>query len=676
MGVADRFVVLLLLLVLGAWGWGRAAVGILRRAGWETVTEVIAPPLQILLGVSLFLSVGGFVVAGGVGRIEVLVGWHLVGVLLLIVSLVGAVRRTREIRMGSAVLAVTGSAVAIGLFFISVSNAMTPSYNINDDDGAYIYLAKRLLQTGGLVDPFNQRRLTSYGGNTLYFAMFLRVSGNSSVRGFEFVFAALILALAAIRTLNRRWLIPGAVLIGVGLLLGHGTGPIVNLSPTFSVAALSLGVYQLLRNVRATSLDEQPLLYVVIGIFLAGVLALRFTFLISVMIATVIVIVSVRGRRSPIPLAITFGSTVVATGGWAIAELRSSGTPMFPLIAGNYNTSWPGGRDPFIMGWAQYTGIFRTVFNNTDVGMVALLSAATGLFLFLCTRRDSMHMLVLLAAGIGCLAQLAVFVYIFSGSDPGDIARFEGPSTLACGLLAIDTLWLCRPERGRLRSKQHAESESRHKRSRTRWRLEPTRIDISRENVGRMAVSGAMTAMLVVMASITFGFSVSSLRTWADTTRSSIHTGYEIVDRSRGFVDRYASLRPEYGRLNALVPAGAKVLAAVPFPGLLDFAKYDFATLDLAGGASPPPHMPFFRGPQAKVAYLRHLGYQYIVAVSPSAPGLYQVTSWLHNLRLNFYVYRAWTPYFLDWQSTVEDLEMHSRFPIRYAGSLALIRID
>jgi hypothetical protein len=658
MAVSDRFVLLTAVLALGAWGWGRAAVAVMRRAGWENVGEAIGSPLQILLGMSLFLCVGGFMVAAGVARFDTLIGWHLVGVAFLVASFAMAVRRAQQIRLRTLLLATGCAATGAVLFLVAVANAIYHgAYLVYDDDSAYIYLAKRLVSTGGLLDPFNQRRITSYGGNTLYHAMFLHVAGNSAIRGFEFVFAALVLVLATVATAKRRWLIPGAFLLGLGVLLGHGTGPIINLSPEFSVAALSLGAYQLLRHVRPASGHDHPFLYIVIGVFMAGILALRFTFLIPVTIAFVIVVVAIRGRRLITPLAITVATVAVATAGWAVAELRSSGTPGFPVIAGNYNTSWPGGTDPSITGLGQHAHIFWGAFKYDDVGWVALASVGIGLTLLLVTQSHAIRGLVLLSAGLGCLGLLAIFAFMFSGSDAQDIARFAGPSTLACGLLAMDVLWPCRhqPDSGEVRTP--ATSSAMRVRGR---HLDP------------IVTMFASTAVLVLVAAITFGYSIPS---YVHATRAGVRHGYEIVERSQGFVDRYAPVRARYHHLNALVPKGAKVLGAVTYPALLGFSRYQFATLDLAGGASPPPGMPFFQGAQAKVDYLRGLGYQYIVAESSDQLGLYRTRPWLVDLRGSAYAYRAWAPYFIDWQSSVTELEQNYRFPVRYAGPLALIRI-
>jgi hypothetical protein len=182
-----------------------------------------------------------------------------------------------------------------------------------------------------------------------------------------------------------------------------------------------------------------------------------------------------------------------------------------------------------------------------------------------------------------------------------------------------------------------------------------------------------MTALLAIMIAVTLGYSVSG---WITTTRTSLRTGYQIVLHSDGFTDRYASLRAEYRSINTMIPARSKVLAAVDYPALLDLAKYDVATLDIAGSVSPAPHMPFFRGASAQVSYLRTLGYQYIVADSPLTAGLYNLQAWRNNLRGSVYVYKAWTPYFVDWQSTVTWLEGNHRFTVRYAGTLALISLS
>ena len=76
------------LLLMGAWGWGTAALGALRRAGWESVRDEIGPPVQMLLGVGLFLAFGGVLVAFDTARLWPLLAWHVIGVGFLLIGLV------------------------------------------------------------------------------------------------------------------------------------------------------------------------------------------------------------------------------------------------------------------------------------------------------------------------------------------------------------------------------------------------------------------------------------------------------------------------------------------------------------------------------------------------------------------------------------------------------------
>ena len=390
------------------------------------------------------------------------------------------------------VFGLSAAVVGVVLVLISLGVAIgSPFYNIFDDDGAYVYLAQRLVSTGGLVDPFNARRMTSYGGATLYQSMFLHLFGNSSLRGFEFTFAALLLVIVTVQTFKRRWFAVGTLVVGLGVLLGHGIGPVQNLSPTLSAAALSVGAYQLLSKVRTASEPDQPWLYAVIGLVLGGILALRFYYLISVAIATVIVMVLARGRRSWRPLLLCAAVGIVSVSGWAVALYRSSRSLLFPLFEGNYNPSYPVGPNPLASGVGSYAHQLWSVVNGYDVGWVALACIVVGLGGIGLGRGDRRAMLVLVGAGVGCLAQLVIFTITFSGFAAIEIDRFEGPSTLACGLFALSALWP-------LRGPSATTAPARH--------LAPGRGLTVRGVEWRALLPGAGTLVLLIgLATLTFG---------------------------------------------------------------------------------------------------------------------------------------------------------------------------
>jgi len=649
-----RFVGLVALLLVGSAGWGSACVSVLRRLGWGEARTVLRPPLQLALGIAVFLAVGGFLVAVDAAWFWVLLGWHVAGVVLAGARLSTLARTGGLPRLPPALssAATVAAAAFVGLLSLGVGIGFAVN-NPNDDDPAYIYFAQRLLHTGGLVDPFNFRRVTSYGGSTLYQSLFLRVTGVDSLRGFEYCFAALVLVAVAVGTLERRWLPLGTVLIGAGLFVGYAVGPVRNLSATFSVAVLALSAWQLLGHVRPAPEADQPLLYVVLGLDLAALASLRFYFVIPVGFAVVAALYVVRRGAWVRPLGVVIGTGVVGLVGWAAASWRASGTPFFAVAGGNFVTSVPNGGNPLLHGVGTYARLFWAAFRYDGVGLVAVAAVVVGVGHLLASRQRARPMVVLVFAGLGCLLELAVLTYLFSGSDVNDRVRFEAPATLACGLLLIDALWPLRRRAG-----QPAAAA-------------PARAGGGGLPWARLAPAATLVLLLAVVGEL-FGGNGTTVR---QAVASDSRAGYRVLTGRAGFHDPYAADEAAYRQLDAMVPHGARLLVAVNQPALLDYGTYSFATLDVPGYTSPPPHLPLFSGAQDQVSYLRRLGFDYIVAESPNAIGFYGEGQWLNEIRVQGYYYRAWAVYFLNWDQTVRTLETDRRYQVRYAGPLALIRI-
>ena len=636
-----RFVLLAALLLLGSGGWGSATASVLRRLGWDDVTDEVGPSLQLLLGVGEFLAVSGLLVALNAAYFVALLVWHVIGVALL-------VQRRKAIAqvLGDSwriVVGVVASGAALTL--LAVGTAMSGSVNIFDDTPAYIYFAKRLLATGGLIDPFNFRRITGYGASSVYQSMFYQVSGSASLRGFEFLFSSLVLVIVTVETIRRRWLVAGLIVIGIAIVLGFGLGPVSNLSPECSVAALSLGIFKLLGALRR---DSHPLVFVVIGVLMAAVASLRFTYLLAVVVAMFLVVVIVYGRHAIRALALVGGATVVCCLGWAIALDSSSRTPLYPLLAGNANTTWPSGGDPSISSLGGHLRLLGDVFTGHLIGLAAVISIAVAVA-YLATDHATGKALALLAAGFGSLVQMVVFAYAFSGLTLDGLVRYEAPSTLACALLTIDLVW---PHRATRQEPLKPASE------RT-WKA--LRVPV---------------ATVAVLLAVVLAVADESPVSYVHSAFHGARIGAQALLSETDFVDPYTSDEPSYREINTLIPRGADVLAAVDEPALLDASKYRFATLDIAGAVSPPPHMPFFRGAAATVRYLRSIGVEYVVASAPAVRGLYWLTFYTHLAPyLSDYHDRAWAPYMIDWEGTVTALEDRGGHRVWHAGSLTLIRI-
>ncbi|HUI02745.1 MAG TPA: hypothetical protein VLZ77_04335 [Acidimicrobiales bacterium] len=649
MPVVLGYLLLVALLFAGSAGWGSVTVRLFERLGWAEARRAVTPSLRLLLGVSLFLGIGGVLVACDVAYFGVLMAWHAVGALLLAPRLVRALRSAGNARRDARIRALAVSAVVAVLGLVAIGTAMgMGTRNVFDDDSAYIYFAKRLLATGGLIDPFNYRRLTDYGGSTLYQSLFYQVSGGSSLRGFEFTFASLLLVVVTVDTVRRRWLIPGTILVGSVVVAGFGLGSVVNLSPECSVAALTLGIFRLLTRVRQGS---HPFLYVAIGLMAGAVASLRTTYLVSVGVAVVLVVACKVAWRGVRGLAVAAGVVALFCAGWAAALYRSSGTLFYPLFAGNADTTWPAGRNPGISTVGQYLRLFWSAFSSDAIGLVALVSMVIAVAFLVAGGRTGPYV-ELLAAGTASLVQLVVFVYTFSGLSLVGIVRYEAPSTLACGLFAVGIFW---PEESTERAPPAVPS-----RAGPRW---------TPQRAGAAALVVFPVAMVLLVAG-------TSPVTFVRSTFDSGRLGTEVLASAKGFGDHYALYRPEYSAISAKIPAGSSVLAAVDYPALLDASRYRFATLDIAGAASPPPHLPFFQGAAAKVRYLRQVGIQYVVAESPSVEGLYWGAFYTRLALYNTdYHERSWTPYMIDWQGSVSAMESDGRYQTWHDNTLTLIRI-
>jgi hypothetical protein len=249
--------------------------------------------------------------------------------------------------------------------------------------------------------------------------------------------------------------------------------------------------------------------------------------------------------------------------------------------------------------------------------------------------------------------QLAVLTKQFNGAFPHDIARFEAPSTLACALFAVGILWPVRPRRNA---------------------SDPV-VDADAPSYSGRLVGPAKWAFLIValggVGVLTFGHSFSYD---AKLLHKDWRRGTRVIDDSYSIPDPYGTaLRGTYSRMNKVIPRHAQVLAAVDDPGLLDFSRFQFSTLDFPGAASPLPHLPLFAGEPAVLRYLRNQGFGYVVADSPTGFGFYNRAQWGVSLKSANWTTHQYARYFLQWSSIVSALEHDPRLHTVSVQRLTLI---
>jgi hypothetical protein len=462
---------------------------------------------------------------------------------------------------------------------------------------------------------------------------------------------------------RRSVLLVGAAVVGLCVVLIKPVGLWANVAPTFSGSALSLALLQLLGGVRQHGRNVWRY-FALCGLVLGGLLALRLEFFVPAAVALVgTALLVVRGRRGLVALVVAGTTALAALVGWAIALARSSGTALFVVWNGNL-TDAIRGRDPAMRSLSQF---LRRLGEEatTDHWDVAVLGSLLLVALALARRRwftpsdrsaaprsDELvgEAAVLTLFALGCLLQLALDAHSLSGAWLSDIGRYNAPATLAALLYALGVTW---------RSLEDAPAIADANEGRTR------------RDVGDWRPASALVALAGVgLLLLVFGVGPGVYRSaMASEVRDAAH-----VASGGALVDQWATERKAYAALDARIPRGAHVLSAVELPALLDFSRFSFATLDVVGGASPPPHLPIDQGAAAIVAYLRSLGYDGIAAVSPNAQGLYNLDAAKSQLTSGIYYDRVTALHVVRWDAAL--LVIRHRYDVVHVDRLVYIEID
>ena len=633
----------------GAGGWGTAAVAVLRRVGWETGARRDRPAVAARArGLASSWSWEASSSPCDLARFDVLVAWHVVGVVLL----ADACRR--------------GGAAPEGAH--ASARALRPRRR-RRRGGSRLDLARdrhrhALLQRvrrrrrlrlpgqapvehGGPDRPVQRppddelrrsRRCTSRSSSTCF--------GNSSLRGFEFTFASLLLVIVTVGTHQATVVRAGDAGGGTGDLprTRHRAGPEPEPDPVRRRPVARRRTSSWPRsgprprptNPGSTSSSAScwagswPC---------ASTTSSRWSWPRSSSSSSPGA--GDRCGRSSSPGA----SAIISVSGWAVALYRSSRTPLFPLFEGNYNPSYPVGPNPLAVGIGSYAHQIWGVLNGYDVGWVACspVSPSPSGRWSLRARRPSGRWWCCWRSGVGCVAQMFIFTVIFSGFAAIEIDRFEAPSTLACGLFAART----RCGRAATRSRRRPGPEQ----------PRPGRCSAARAVPWRRAGAGGVDARAAARAGH------AHLRRDARCRVADLHHPRPFGVRRPAGHDRLPrplrrASSPSTPTSTRPCPRGPRCSPRWTTPRLLSFSRYQFATLDLAGSVSPPPHMPYFKGAagQGRLSPAPRLRLHRRRLRDRARPLPVQ-GPWENDLHSPRYNYRAWAPYFLDWMSTVTTLE-------------------
>jgi len=300
--------------------WGLAA-------GWGMAVATVFGGVSALFHLASAVSIVLFVIAGA-----------LYGTIVLWRRRTQAPTITPGLRWALAL-------AALGLIARYAAHIHYEAMSCIDDYIAYFAYVERLLQTGTLIEPFGWRRLAAYGGHTYLQAL-----------------------IVAVGTMENAYLIDRglSVVVWFGLILGHfrSTGsirplhvvvtalitvvipvPVMNSASHVTGIVLLVTLFRTLTQMTSDKAVARDTVWMT-ALVVAGATTLRPQFAAAAALAVVIYWMLARPegadrRRHVLALFKVGVLSALLVLPWVILLQISSGSPFYPLIAGNLSRPSP-----------------------------------------------------------------------------------------------------------------------------------------------------------------------------------------------------------------------------------------------------------------------------------------------------------------------------------------------
>jgi hypothetical protein len=606
-------------------GWGAGFVTLFFRGG---------PPfdwgLKGALGLSVHLAVGG---------------------VLAMLSLVSSKTTFVAVALGVAIFAVEGwrgataqdvpagvrrharsssaaDVTVLSLFFAVVllhflGMAGERSGNKWDDYEAYFTYPKQLLGSGSLIEPFSVRRIATYGGQSYLHALVLVFSTVFRLGVVDNGICFLLLGGLALGWVRERPRLGARVaalpLIG---LAGLPHEP-HNSASELSGAVFFFALFRLLDRPRGAL--KSPIANALAGaLVMFGACTLRQSNLIPAA-AIVAAWYAVRILRDPAArpawvreAALAGACAIGLLLPWMILAYRSSRTLLYPVFQGNAIKEF-GLFEPISIADRARFFVACVLHSGPLPGILLAFTAA----LVMPSRRDTTALRACLAGT--AVGAIALFVTLASADDLISAHRYFLPFELGFFLSACVAIAGAERNRG------------------------------GGQDQGIIAIS-------LITGAVVLEFSDG---------RDTLCTIYlDDIDAIKTELRSQARPPPnpadaEYARLQHTVPEHEPLLVMLDEPFRLDFERNRIVSWDQPGAASPRPHLPVGRGPEALAQYLQGLGLRYLAFqladLGGSSPE-YTTTPWKERLDAPIPGY--------DMKSRAMQLRAAARFYVDIFGSL------
>jgi len=458
-----------------------------------------------------------------------------------------------------------------------------------DDKISYFEFPVQLLGSGTLDEPFSLHRILSLGGQPFLGAMVLargtvwNLHAVDGGLGYVILFG---LVLGQTRRPSRPWAV--ATTVGVTLLLTISL-KIHNIGSELTGAVF---FFTLFRLVDAPLERDRPWAAgAAVGLVAAAACTLRQNFVLAV--AGVLAahylwsLVSPPVNRARVvrEALSAAGVLLLALAAWLFFARRSSGTLLYPLVAGNSRPDF--GLLDAVPRLEELRFFIDNITFDAPVGVG--LTFATIPFLLGNQRSTRAAQTVFLGSLLGSIGLIHTLRAL---DDRESIGRyyFAFAFAYALGASMVATSLASRGARGS----------------------------------SRFFAAGAV-ALAAVVAHVS-------------ATHDAIRDLYEgevaaIVARNDGQpADEHPELDQLYGEMQQAVPQGAPLLVLLDEPFRLDFARNRIMNFDQTGAVSPERGLPIGEGEEALAAYLLAHEVEYIAfRIDDSSPE-YSRANWVRNL--------------------------------------------
>lgn len=553
-------------------GWGALVSGVLRiRFGTGF-------GFNAAVGLAFSTSVGGFLNLAHVVLPGVVRAYLLIGVLLA--AFAGA-RQAR--RLGDALASARvyfkqqKLLLVVAFLFASVTlvkyaTAVSPGlFHPQDDYHAYFVFPSQMLQTGTLgQDPFSERRIvSSLGGNYFVDSFLLSVTGQVKYLRLMDEGVSFIILLVLLSEIMIRRKVPGHWMLTTLLAASLLQAEVSNITCVYGGVVLLLLLFEIFdRTVTTPELNQAALL----AIILAGLMSLKTTFapMAGIFFLSFFLFQLFRSpdKGKTIRRAI-FCALLILTLllPWMIDSHRSSNTFFYPLLGKGYHGSKYGIYllPTAHMGIKNVLGFLDGLANPLG----AMLAIAAYQVIVAYRRRKGDRLIELII-----LINLALDL-VFIGIGIGGVQTFRYTFAL---LFSVALFLLVQ---------QLAISEN--------------------PSGSNSSLRSADTFAAFLLLGILLGAG------WVEFTAYEKFIGLDLLQFSlRGRDIDSASEIASYRDMQSAIPPGQKVMVRLDKNYLLDFRRNIIYVNDLPGGASLPPGIPIFKGPDALADYLVQHGIRYL----------------------------------------------------------------